>query len=366
VTFAADSVVALLAIVLVLLVVALGLSVLHYRHWVRRLSVEMEYVLTERIATPDGAVIELRRLPFGETKGPPVLCVHGIGIDHRNNDAVPAASLARFLAEQGRDVWLLTLRSGMEQSTWKQRRLMRFDAMARHDLPLAVAEIRKRTSAREIDYVGFSMGGMLLYGALGDTIPEEAIRRVVILGSPGKLVSPFRLVSFFARAPRLVVPRLPLRIPSRMVAFVADSVRTPIHHLVFNPKNVDRGIAPSTLMTIRDIPAELMADFASFLADGGRVCFDGEDVLVRIRKHRMPALFFAGGADYLAPIAAVSAAFEAWGADVLPVDKRLVLLDVANAGMDYGHGDLAIGRQARQHLFEPVLAFLEGPPRADE
>lgn len=358
-TFSADSVASLLAIGTVVLLLGTVLAALHYRHWVRRLSIEMEYVLTERIETPDGAVIELRRLPFGETSGPPVLLVHGIGIDHRNNDAVPAASLARFLAAQRRDVWLLTLRTGIEHPTRKQRRVMRFDAMARHDLPMAVAEVQSRTSARAIDYVGFSMGGMLLYAALGDTIPEEAIRRVVILGSPGRLVPPFRLVSFLARAPRLIVPALPLRIPSRMIAFAADAFHTPIHHLVFNPRNVDRGVAPQTLMTIRDIPAELMADFASFLADGGTVRFDGKDVLERVRHHRIPALFFAGGADYLAPIAAVSAAHDAWGSSVGPVEKRLVLLDVTNAGTDYGHGDLAIGRTARRDLFEPVLAFLE-------
>ncbi len=357
-TFSSDGVVAFLAIGALALLIFWALAALHYRHWVRRLSIEMEYVLTERIETPDGAVIELRRLPFGVTHGPPVLCVHGIGIDHRNNDAVPAASLARFLAEQGRDVWLLTLRTGIEQSTSKQRRVMRFDAMARHDLPLAIEAVRSRTSARSIDYVGFSMGGMLLYAALGDTVPEDAIRRVVILGSPGRLFPPFRIVSFISRAPRAFVPRLPLRIPARMIAFVADAFHTPIHHLVYNPRNVDRGVAPSTLMTIRDIPSELMADFASFLADGGTVRFEGRDVLDRVRDHRTPALFFAGGADNIAPIAAVSAAYEAWGSNVPDVEKRLVRLELASVGTDYGHGDLAIGRGARRDLFEPVLAFL--------
>jgi polyhydroxyalkanoate synthase len=352
-----ETVIAMLAICVAVLLLSCVLAALHYRHWVRRLSVEMEYVLTERIETPDGAVIELRRLPFGVTSGPPVLCVHGIGIDHRNNDAVPAASLARFLAEQGRDVWLLTLRTGIEWPTSKQKRLMRFEAMARHDLPLAIEAVRSRTSAKAIDYVGFSMGGMLLYAALGATIPVEAIRRVVIIGSPGKVLVP-RIVAFLARTPRLLVPTLPLRIPSRMIAFMADALHTPIHHIVLNPKNVERGVAPQTLMTIRDIPGALMADFAAFLADGGRVRFDGDDVLDRIRRHGHPALFFAGGADNIAPVAAVTAAYEAWGCDAEACEKRLVILDHATVGANYGHGDLAIGRTARRDIFEPVLAFL--------
>ena len=53
--------------------------------------------------------------------------------------------------------------------------------MAEHDLPTAVAAILERTDAPQVDYVGFSMGGMLLYASLGHTLPAAQVRRVAIM-----------------------------------------------------------------------------------------------------------------------------------------------------------------------------------------
>lgn len=350
-----------LALIALALILALGLSVfLHYASSVRRYHVEVPYALVERLPTPDGACIELRRLP-GDTlvARPPVLLVHGIAIDHRNNDMLESLSLARTLRAAGRDVWLLTLRSGIEGASWRHMRRVRFDPMARHDLPMAVAEVRARTGAAAIDYVGFSMGGMLLYAALGRTLEASAIRRVVILGSPGKMVPPLRAVSTLARVPRWLVPGLPLRIASRLVAFVAEHLWTPIHALVYNRRNVDRGVTAPALMTIHDIAQPLMADFAGFLAEGGLLRFEGRPVLAGLAHVRIPARFFAGAGDLIAPPAAVRAAYEAWGADEPAVDKSLTVLAAASHGADYGHGDLAIGKNLARDVFAPATAFLD-------
>lgn len=76
----------------------------------------------------------------------------------------------------------------------------------------------------------------------------------------------------------------------------------------------------------------------------------------------MPAVFFAGVADRLAPPESVRAAFEAWGAKT-GADKCFVLLGREHgAHGDYGHGDLAVGQHAREDLFEPIGAFLSDPP----
>lgn len=337
------------------------LVALHYFASVRRYHVEVPYALVERIVAPDGGCLELRRLP-GETTGtlPPVLCVHGIAIDHRNNDMLESLSIARTLRQAGRDVWLLTLRSGIEHAPWGHRRRIRFDAMARHDVPIAVREVRARTGADAIDYVGFSMGGMLLYAALGRTIAPEHVRRVVILGSPGKMVPPIRALRVIARVPRWLVPGMPLRIASRLVAFVAEALRTPIHSLVYNPRNVARGVTAAALMTIRDIAQPLMADFAAFMAhDEGQVRFEGSPSLEGLAHVRNPVRFFAGAADLLAPPEAVRAAFDAWGAAEPSVDKEITVLAERSHGADYGHGDLAIGQHLARDVFAPALAFLD-------
>lgn len=369
----------LAALAIALLAALAVASALHYRYWVRRLTVPLEYVHEERIETPDGSAFELRRLPplreqpSGATvpapeKLPvalsraPVLLVHGIGINHQNNDMLPDLSLARHLAIEGHDCWLLTLRSGRSDKRWSERSRMRFDPMARHDLPMAIERVLALTAAPALDYVGFSMGGMLLYGSIGRTVEPSRIRKVVILGSPAIVRMPVPVVvsSMLALLPWWMLPTIPLRLLSRMVAFVADRFpHTPLHRIVYNPDNVERGIAGASLMTIQDLPGALNADFVRWAARGGVIDVEGKSIEERLAEQRAPAFFVAGAADLLAPPASVRAAFEAWGRAHPRVEKSFLVLGRADgASADYGHGDLAIGRRAREEIFEPVARFL--------
>jgi polyhydroxyalkanoate synthase subunit PhaC len=356
-----------LAIGLILLVAAVSAALFwaHLRYWERRLGVLLPYAEEQRIATPDGTFIELRRLarlaPPSEL--PPVVLVHGLGANHRNNDLHPDHSLARHLSELGRDVWLLTLRSGLSQRTRAENRVVRFAAMVRHDLPLAVSAVLARSGAQRIDYVGFSMGGMLLYAALGHSLPEEQLRRVVIIGSPAVLRPPFklRLPQFLARLPVWMIPSTRLRLLARSGAFAVEWLRTPLHRVVFNPANVAPGVARMSLVNvIEDVPGPLNLDFLAWMASAdGRLRLDGQDVLERLSQVRLPVLFFAGAADWLAPPSAVRAAFDAWGAEHGAVDKRLIVLGKQHGSQaDYGHGDLAVGQHVKQDLFEPISEFL--------
>lgn len=346
--------------ILLALVVLVIASVAHYAFWTRRYEIPREYALCERLPTEDGALIELYRLPGDVAAGSvPALLVHGVGIDHRNNDMLPQVSLARHLRAAGRDVWLLRLRSGGLSRVFRDVRKVRFRAMARHDLPLGIRAVLDRTGARQLDYVGFSMGGMLFYAAAGAHLVDPAlVRKVVIIGSPARVGHYVPLRQWLARLPAPIVPSLPLRLGSRMVAFAAEWLVTPIHHLVYNPRNVARGLAGPAMMTVEDIPGPLNVDFLSFIRRG-IVHLEGRDVLEGLRDLELPVLFFAGERDQLAPPESVRIAFDAWGARVPAVDKRFVLLArSAGARADYGHGDLAIGMHADEEIFSPIAAFL--------
>lgn len=360
-------------VLVIALVIALGLflalAVAHYVFWTRRLTVEMPYAETHAIAMPDGAPIELRRLPGDATsKGAPILLVHGVGIDHRNNDPLPHRSLARTLASRGHDVWLLRLRSGgtvreLGGRGWSARRHVHFAAMARYDVPLGVAAVLEKTGAAQLDYVGFSMGGMLLYASLSQgTLDPRQLRRAVILGSPARVGAGMPLLGWLSRLPRALVPAVPLRLPARMFAFSADWPTSRLASLVFNRANVEPGVSAKVMMTIESIPSGLGADFLDFVRRG-KVHVDDRDVLEGLEALTIPALFFAGARDGLAPPEAVRAAFDRWGSAHPAPDKRFVLLSSERCAHDYGHGDLAIGRHAEQDIFLPVARFLEEPPR---
>ncbi len=361
---AMDALRVLLLLLGALVAVGLGLW-LAERVATRRYQLALPYVLEERLATGDGSFIELRRLPPGATPVdlPPVLLVHGLGANHRNNDLSLDLSLARFLSTRGRDVWLLTLRSGVLRRSFAETRRTRFDAMVREDLPLGVREVLERTERPALDYVGFSMGGMLLYAAIGRTVEARCFRKIAIIGSPAVVRAPLRLP-----VPRIVgwlpaawFPTLRLRFGARAGVFAIDRIRTFAHHWVHNPDNVAPGVARVALVNvIEDVPGPLNFDFAVWAASkDGRLTFEGKPVEEGLELLSTPVLFFAGGVDRLAPPSAVRAAFDAWGRGT-SVDKRFVLLSKeSGARADYGHGDLAVGAHVRDDVFEPIAQFFE-------
>ena len=354
------------ALTVVAVLVALGLAGwLHLRYWVRKLTVPLHYASTERLALADGAAIELRHLahePSDEVREPPlppVLIVHGIGANHRNLDLTNDRSLARVLAAAGRDVWLLRLRSALPTPA----RLMRFDAMVKHDVPTAVRAVLAHTGQPALDYVGFSMGGMLLYAGLGRTVPLAEVRRAVLVGSPGRIVLPLSAMRALRFLPRALTPSLPVRVLSRLTAFAADWLpTTPLHHVVYNPRNMPPGLAGAALVNmIEDLPGALLADFAAWGFADGELRLDGARLLDGLHGVETPVAFYAGAADGLAPPDSVRAAHDAWGAKVPGfTDKSFAVLGVAHgSSADYGHGDLAAGEAVARELFEPVLAFLD-------
>lgn len=339
----------------------------HLRYWVARLTLPLQYSEEEVLSTADGARIEIRRLPrLNEAPElPPVLLVHGIAANHRNQDIHPDYSLARHLAALGRDVWLLTLRSGRLLNR-VERRSVHFAAMARFDLPCAIEAVLQRSGSPRLDYVGFSMGGMLLYAALARSVPEARIRRVVIVGSPGRIGPPSRLARFL---PRRLLPGAPLRMLARSVAFASEWLPTPVHHAFANPLNMPPGVTRLTLVNcIEDIPATLGADFFAWATGDGEIRIDGERVLDGLASVSAPALFIAGSADRVAPVSAVRVAFEAWGCARPETPKQFVVIGRDfGANADYGHGDLALGLHVGADLFKPIALFLgpeEEAPRA--
>ncbi|MAQ18138.1 MAG: lipase [Sandaracinus sp.] len=338
---------------------------LHLRFWAKRLTVPMVYERVVRHTAGDGGHFELRHLvPNAEgATSVPILLVHGVGVNHRSHDALPDLSLARALVAAGRDVWLLTLRSGLTGLPRRERRGVRFLAMADHDVPEAIDHVLAASDADALDYVGYSMGGMLLYAALDRRLDPAKLRRVAVVGSPARVRSPLPGLAFLARMPRPLVPTLPLRLAGRSVAFMADWLDTPLHRILVNPKNMAKGASARALVNaIANVPGPLAADFAEWLAsDDGDVAIEGISVLDALAQMTMPALFLAGAGDRIAPPEAVARAYEAWGREVGTPKEFVLLGEDSGAAEDYGHGDLVLGFAAAHDVFPRVVEFLGEP-----
>ena len=349
----------LLALAVALLAFAV-LAWLHYHFWVRRFASETRYTERHELALEGHAPITLHRLVAASevdpAPTPPVLLVHGIAADHRNVDEHEDRSLARHLAGLGHDVWLLTLRSGQPGLSLAERAGVSFASMVELDLPRAITFVRERTGAAQIDYVGFSMGGILAYASLERSVPATQLRRLVTIGSPARVAPPIPALRVLGCLPRVLFRVIWLRMFARMGAFAVDIVATPVHREIYNPDNVERGAAGRALVNlIADVPAPLSADFAKWALGDGVIEVEGEDILARLPGVELPALFIAGAVDRIARPEAVRAAFEAWGGD----DKAFVVLGKASGCVeDYGHGDLAIGERIVDELFDPLARFL--------
>lgn len=334
----------------------------HLKFWGRKLHVPLEYAEAEELPMPDGGVIELRRICTPRVRAAdscPVLLIHGLAMNHRNHDTHVDASFARYLCAQGRDVWLVTLRSGRSRLGLHGPAHSTFDAMALHDVPIAVETVLTRTGAKQVDIAGFSMGGMLLYASLGRSLRTDQVRRVVIFASPAK-VRPLPLLGWSAILPAALNPIVPMRLWARTIACWPGLFSPLLRRLLYNPENLQRHIERHLLWNVwEDIPGRLGADFVRWSV-AGQLTVDGRPVLDGLAKVDVPVCFFAGSKDFLAPEDTVRAGFEAWGRDLPYVQKHFLLLGKAT-GMraDYGHCDIACGRHVRDEVFEPAARFLD-------
>ncbi len=329
----------------------------HLTFWRRRLSVPADYDLVVRIATSDGSAFELRRLQgMIATDATPVLMVHGIAVNHRNLDAKSPWSFARCVAAAGRDVWLLTLRSGRNDLSRQEKKGATFTAMAKCDLPEAVAEVLRRTGQTQLDYCGFSMGGILLYAALGRYLPVAQVRRVVIFGSPARIVAPWPLPRFLGRVPPISVP---LQLLAGIYAPWCEALPLFISPLVFAAANTQPGRMRENLVDgVANIPGPLLWELMRWSQAGGTIEIDGQPILPALSAVTTPVLFVVGAADRLGPLSAMQGAIDAWGRDTKAAKSVFILGKKHGRGADYGHMDLVLGRQAPEEVYPTVLHFL--------
>jgi pimeloyl-ACP methyl ester carboxylesterase len=219
----------------------------------------------------------------------------------------------------------------------------------------------QRTSATQVDYLGYSMGGMLMYSAISQPEVRDHVRRIVIVGSPPILRVPWLLRGVMvvgAWLPRSLVPTLHTRFWATTFAFASDYVFTPVHRLVAGERAaLRRGIVSQAMVAaIADMPGPLNSDFCRWQArSDGHVTYRDTPVLDFLPAAEMPVLFVAGVLDPLGRPEAMRAAFDSWGA----AEKQFIVLGREHgARSDYSHGDMILTEHAREEVFEPIARFL--------
>lgn len=319
--------------------------------------------------TADGWSISLVRYRAqGPSTGVPVLLCHGISANARNLDLDATHSMARYLAAHGRDAFTLSLRSTGDSDApdrAKGRAVPTFDDFWRQDLPAAIALVRTETGASELDYVGHSMGGLIMYAYLGQHGP--GIHAVATLGSPTRL-------NFGTGLQRLLPLAAPMlsndaMLPSAFGAALAAPFQgpltdSPFQRLFYDPDNTrvetwQRLMAYGTADTSGAVGNQM----AKLVATGDFRSNDGAiDFRAAMRGIEVPVMVVAGRLDRIAPTAAVRDGYDALGGK-----KEWLLISRANgSAAEYGHMDLVVGERAPDEVWSRVLDFFTRQARQEQ
>ncbi len=312
----------------------------------------------------DGHPVALHRIrPVGEPRGRPVILCHGIACNRYFFDHHPERSFARALARDGRDVWILEMRGHGHSRRANRlvtalRHKWHFDDYVFGDLPEAFRMVQERTGADRVDWIGHSMGGMVIYAYLM-THPGEDVGTVIALGSPTFIDNRFWLWKIAAAIHPFVqfIPHYPVR----MLAWAAAPFILALHPVMPNPFYASgnmraRDAARLFQNILDDVSGEEFRVGTGFIRNRGfRSATRKIDYSRRFDHVKRPLLVVAGQNDVLAPPRDVFAAYERAGT----ADKRYVNMSRRDGfSADYGHADLVLGKQALGEVLPHVVDWL--------
>jgi cholesterol oxidase len=177
-----------------------------------------------RLARYDGR----KQPPVTSVPGRPVLLIHGYSASGTTfvHHSVPG-NLVEVLCGDGRDVWVLDMRSsaGLDTATedWS------FEMMASQDIPIAIEHILSATQMTKIDVVAHCMGAaMFSMAVLEDDDPNDKKKKNRLHEKIGRVV-------FSQIGPAMLLSRTNV-----LAAYIMRYVREflPLEKYSFSPKNV--------------------------------------------------------------------------------------------------------------------------------
>jgi len=339
------------------LVLAVALALTLWVQAVRRYYRPQQPQLKPLWATcADGWEIAVyHREPLHRRFTEPVLLCHGLAANHYNFDFQPPYSLAHNLAEAGFHVFTVDWR-GAGASRRPPRGAPRgysVDDQILYDAPALTQLALERTGALRALWVGHSLGGLIGLAAAQGPV-EGKLGGIITLGAP----------VFFDATPMVrsgVRVGLTLAWPyvfrhevfSATVAPFLGYISLPLAEIVLNPRNVAARLQRQLYAQLMSsVSRKLLLQLKDWVFNDAFRSFDRQrDYRAGLSKLTLPILVAGGGADRLAPVPQVRAAYELEGG----VDKTLVIFGrETGCAQDYGHADLIFGRAAPEEVY-PVL-----------
>jgi len=305
----------------------------------------------------------------------PVILCHGLGLNATfwtiTNDHLPYQLTAR-----GYEVFVFDIRGSGEnahlgrcdrinavlrQTFLRERgeRGWNVDDLVRYDVPAILDYVKRNTGHERVNWIGHSLGGMLVFPYLELGPHPERIATFVGMGST-IIQADFpqtdmlqanrglRVLSLFASPGRLGRPLAFFRVPGM----------ERIDRFYYSNENVDRiTISRFYGYTLEDTGPGALRQLAPYLEYGHMLSADRRvDYSARLGEITTPTLMIAGDGDIMSDVPSTELTFAGLGSP----DKTIMRFGKSNGNVaDYGHCDLVWSRHAPKEIFPPLIDWLD-------
>jgi lysosomal acid lipase/cholesteryl ester hydrolase len=327
--------------------------------------------------TADGWRLGVRRVrPATPDPGklPVVLC-HGLGLNG-TFWTITDGHLPQQLAARGYDVFIVDLRgSGASQragrvgkinARLRQTPLLELgegkwtvDDQIRYDVPAVLEYVRKETGHDRVNWVGHSLGGMLMFAFLETQPQPERIANFVAMGAAVHLAeAPDSDLLRANRALRVLLRVVSTGRMARPMMYYRPQFLDHIDGFYFTAANVEkRTIDRFYGYTLENTGRGAMRQLDPFLEYGHFLSADRKvDYARLLGRVTTPTLVVAGEGDCLSSMASNIKTFE----ELAGPDKSLLRFGRRDGHVDdYGHCDLVWSRYAPVEIFPAVADWLD-------
>jgi pimeloyl-ACP methyl ester carboxylesterase len=314
-----------------------------------------------KATTADGWTLSLwHRAPSQQRFVQPVVLCHGLGNNHAIFEFRGRSHLARVLADAGFHVFSVDFR-GAGRFAPPDPSFVEgtIDDYVDRDAPALLDAVEAATGQRQVLWVGHSLGGIV--GVLASARKAKGrLAALVTVGSP-LFFEPRSLFLRALRAGRFFSPAgvFPARVLSTLFAPLAGWFAAPrIARLTARLDNVDGRDQRYLLANVfADLWRGVMEQLEGWIRSGRMTSAEtGEDLRTPALAVRdVPTLVVGGSVDHLAPLSVTQRYFTELQAE----QKELVLVGRAfGHAVEYGHGDLLVGRDADRDVYPPIVRFL--------
>lgn len=303
-----------------------------------------------------------KRIPATKRFKEPVILCHGLGANRYNLDLNPEYSLARRFTDMGYDTYIVEMRTvGLSSKPHlfsDARWNIYFDDIVKYDVPAFIQNAKIKSNSDKILWVGHSLGGMIMYGALQNKEVEKDVKALVTISSPPSFIHQKELKKFIPLLKsarifshirqefwgRLMAPYLIRAIPYSEVAANLENIDTPILQRIF-------------VNLATDISSTLLNQIAEWL-DTGYIKDRNNKINFSegIKNISIPIYALTGSVDMMCSKEAVLALKEKFSEEQLKITITGIETGFT---AEYGHGDIIFGRNAPDEIFPLITSYIE-------